>query len=506
MKSDPSMRWGRAFFDDLWPLLIVNLVLWGLLPGLVFGNLHTDTLEAAYWARQFALGYSKHPPLTSWVIDAALWTGRWSILGILLASQFLSFLSAFFVWQLVADRASRATAALTATLLLLSPIATFYAIQINHNSVLIPFCAATLLFGLRLLEKGHFRDALGLGLAVGFGAITKYEIIFAVFPLLILSITVPSFRSIWKNWYAYVSISLAILIFTPHLLWLKDHQWTSMLRAVDSAPADGIHSVFLSIWGFLWGNIAILIVPLFMLWATRDQRLGEPDPGPTSDQTRLIGKILLFSPLVAVILASVVTGQFIKALWLTPLAPSTVAGLALLFPEGSNTTSQRSHDLVRKAVVGSIGITLLYWVYLFAGELIDRPMESYLADTRPLSEAVEALWSKHSPHPLTCVITDESKVGTSPVLWLTSRPDIVDITSTPWATPDLVAKCAATGGIAIVLDGGIPLTSRFPNACLEAAIPVRVGTIFGVASTGWPGSLVYVPPGGSSNCSGGGTE
>ena len=73
--------------------MLVSIVLWALLPGLTFGNLHTDTLEAAYWARSFALGYTKHPPLASWVIDAALWPGRWSILEILLASQFLGFIA-----------------------------------------------------------------------------------------------------------------------------------------------------------------------------------------------------------------------------------------------------------------------------------------------------------------------------------------------------------------------------------------------------------------------------
>lgn len=506
MKTQPSARWGLAFFIDLWQFLVIEIGLWAVLPGLVFGNLHTDTLEAAYWARQFALGYTKHPPLTSWVIDVALHTGRWSILGLLLTSQLLGFISAFFVWQLIADRASRATAAFAATLLLLSPIATFYAIQMNHNSVLIPFCAATLVLGLRLLEKGHFWDALGLGLAVGLGAITKYEIIFAVFPLLVLSLIVPAFRSIWKNKYAYMAVALALLIFMPHLLWLKDHHWTSMMRAVDSAPVSGFGSLLWSVWGFLWGNIAIFSVPLLLLWATHHQRVADPDVDAASEQGRFIGKILLFSPLAAVILASIVTGQFIKALWLLPLAPSTVAGLALLYPAGSNTTGLQPRDLVRKAIMGSLGIAILYWIYLFVGELIDRPMESYLADTRPLSAAVEALWSEHSHQPLACVITDESKVGTSPVLWIRSRPDIVDISSPSWATPELVGKCATTGGVAVILDGGIPLISRFPKACLESAVPVRVGTIFGITPTGWPGSLVYVPPGGSGDCSEGKTE
>ena len=502
IKSDPSSRPSRDFLVDLWPLMLVSIVLWALLPGLTFGNLHTDTLEAAYWARSFALGYTKHPPLASWVIDAALWPGRWSILGILLASQLLGFIAAFFIWRLVYDHASRATATFSSALFLISPIATFYAIQINHNSVLIPFCAATLLFGLRLLEKGRLKDAIALGIAVGLGAITKYEIIFAVFPLLILSVIHPPFRSVWKNKTAYLSVVIAAILFLPHLFWLKDHGWTSMLRAVDSSPVNGFGSILWSFWGLIWGGIAIFLVPLLMVHMTRDRRLGELDIVASSRNGQLIGNVLFFAPLAAVVLASALTGQFIKALWLLPLAPSTVAGLALRFPAGSNKEGLLPKASIRTAIIGTTGIFVLYWAYLGMGELINRPMESYLADTRPLSKNVEALWTAHSHERLACVVTDEGKVGTSPVLWLPSRPDIVDITANGWATPERVAKCAATGGIAVILDGGVPVASQFPNVCVSKAQPVQVGTIFGLARTGWPGSLAYIPPAGSTDCGG----
>jgi len=500
MQTEPSARSNIDFLVDLWPLLLAGTLLWAVVPGLAFGNLHTDTLEAAYWARSFALGYTKHPPLTSWVIDAVLFPGRWSILSLLLASQFLSFLTGFMVWRVVRDRASRLTAAFAAALFLISPVATFYAIQMNHNSVLLPFCAATLLFGLRLLEKGRLVDAIGLGLAVGFGILTKYEIVFAIFPLLVLSLTVARFRTIWTNRAAYFSILIAAFIFLPHLLWLKDHDWSSVVRAVDSAPINGLNSLLWSIWGLIWGGVAIFVVPLAMVRITRHQRQGSSDGEASSPLGQTIGKILFFAPLAAVIVASLSTGQFIKALWLLPLAPSTAIGLALLFPAGSITNGLIAKASARTGVLGSTIIFIAYWVYLFAGESIDRPMESYLADTRPLSEAVEALWQSHSKGRLACFVTDESKVGTSPVLWLTSRPDIVDITAQGWPTPERVAKCALTGGIAAVLDGGVPIVSRFPNACLSTALPIRVGTIFNVAPTGWPGSIVYIPPNGSSDC------
>ena len=48
------------------PILVAtlaHLALWSISGALIFGNLHADTLEAAYWGRNLALGYAKHPPL-----------------------------------------------------------------------------------------------------------------------------------------------------------------------------------------------------------------------------------------------------------------------------------------------------------------------------------------------------------------------------------------------------------------------------------------------------------
>jgi hypothetical protein len=50
-------------------LLIVNGLLWWIIPALTFGNLHVDTLEAAYWTNDLAFGYFKHPPLLTWLIS-----------------------------------------------------------------------------------------------------------------------------------------------------------------------------------------------------------------------------------------------------------------------------------------------------------------------------------------------------------------------------------------------------------------------------------------------------
>ena len=38
-------------------------------------NLHYDTLELVYWGRDWMLGYGKHPPLATWIVDIAVRSG-----------------------------------------------------------------------------------------------------------------------------------------------------------------------------------------------------------------------------------------------------------------------------------------------------------------------------------------------------------------------------------------------------------------------------------------------
>ena len=47
-------------------ILLLHLVLWTLVPDLLYAALPLDSLEAAAWGSGFSLGNAKHPPLTGW--------------------------------------------------------------------------------------------------------------------------------------------------------------------------------------------------------------------------------------------------------------------------------------------------------------------------------------------------------------------------------------------------------------------------------------------------------
>ena len=48
-------------------ILLLHLVLWTLIPDLLYSVLPLDSLEAVAWGSGFSLGNAKHPPLTGWI-------------------------------------------------------------------------------------------------------------------------------------------------------------------------------------------------------------------------------------------------------------------------------------------------------------------------------------------------------------------------------------------------------------------------------------------------------
>ena len=202
----------------------------------------------------------------------------------------------------------------------------------------------------------------------------------------------------------------------------------------------------------------------------------------------------MIAPALALAFGSLITGQFVKALWLLALTPSTVMGLALLFPISEAGQGPKGPDLRRMGVIGSALILALYFLYLGAGVVIGRPSESYLADTRPLSRAVMNLWARHSNESLACVIIDERKIAASAVLWLSSRPDFVDLSAPSWSKADQIEHCARTGGIAITGAGGARPALDFPASCPDPAAVVRIPTVFRTESGTWTAEIRYLPP------------
>lgn len=448
--------------------LLVQMLVWTFGPALIIGNLHADTLEAAYWGRDWALGYSKHPPITTWLIDLVLrlWPGLGvhPILGLMALSQATVAIAAWYLWRATRLFASAETASFATLMYLASPAATFYAVQINHNSMLSPFMAATAYYGLRYLDELRWRDAVGLGVAAALGLWTKYEIVFVLLSLVALAILARRFRVAFVRPASYASFLVFAILSAPHVWWLAVHDWPSLYHAIDANKVTDIASLETSGQNLVTGVFALCVAPALMLAVT--YWLRGPDEYARVPERPWVAATLSIGPPLILVLSAILTYKIIKPLWLQPFCVTTAGGMALFFQAGGQGGGLSERMSARISMAMSVAVFVGFAIYLVIAGAINKPLFAYSANTKPLAGATDALWKAHATGPLRCVVTNDRKVAPSGVLWLKDRPDYLDFSTGNWSHPEQIAACRKTGGVAVLPE---------PQSVLDNFAPSCVG-------------------------------
>src|ERR1700730_854495 len=129
--------------------LLVYVVLWTAYGVIAKGSqdVHIDMSEQFMLARELALGYSKHPPLTMLIVR--LWFGvfpttDWAYYLLAVPNACVAL---WIEWRLYAQFLDGEKRVLGLALLTLVPFFNFHALKFNPNTVLMPLWAATTLYG-----------------------------------------------------------------------------------------------------------------------------------------------------------------------------------------------------------------------------------------------------------------------------------------------------------------------------------------------------------------------
>jgi hypothetical protein len=477
---------------------LAHALIWSVVPALVIGNMHQDTLEAAYWSGDLALGYAEHPPLLSWVIGLALRIGGPPIFTLLLISQIGMVVAAAYVWRTVRLYAPPSSAAMAVMLTLISPAATVYGVQVNHNSFLAPFWAAAIFYGVAYLEGGKSRDAVSFAVATGLGLLVKYEMAFIVVCLFALAMVAPRFRAAFRRPATYVAMVIVGAIIAPHVAWLAQHSGPSVAYALGRHKMTDAGRIAVSAGNALVGLFVLFAVPAIILLAA-NARCGAADRPAWRSARGAIGAALAFGPFLVMLIGVAATLQIAKPLWTTPMTSSSAVGLMLLFPlRGDRGCGERgvAKGVVLLSVVAMIG----FLAYLFVADIVTAsrgaPMVTYAADTRKLGAAVDDFWSAHTSEPLECIVIAERSLAASTVLWMRSRPRYVDFIDEFWSTPSRVARCRRSGGVVVLthIPGEQAIFDAFPAARDAPRLSVAVPAAFGFSGATWPVELIFLAP------------
>ena len=205
-------------------LLVLRAVMAALLP------LSADEAYYWLWSKHLAAGYYDHPPMIAWLIRAGTSLFGDTPLGVRLMGVVLSLPASWFVWKAgksILDDDNRAALALLFFNLTLMISVELLAATPDMPSVVTSAAFLYCLAQVQATQNGKWW--LAVGIAAGLGLLSKFSALFlGGGTLLWLLVDVrqrPWLRSPWP----YLGAALALLIFSPNLVWQSQHHWQTFL-------------------------------------------------------------------------------------------------------------------------------------------------------------------------------------------------------------------------------------------------------------------------------------
>jgi 4-amino-4-deoxy-L-arabinose transferase-like glycosyltransferase len=297
--------------------LVLHFTVWTILPALLYANLPLDLIEALVYGREWQLGYDKLPPLPWWLIEAVHRAFGADIAYYATAQA--AVLIAFALVFALSRRLVGAVGALVG-ILIIDGLHYFQytAVKFNHDVIQLPFWALAGYAFHAALRRSDLGSWTLLGFAVGGAAWAKYFVIVLALPYALFMLFDRQARRAWATPGPWLSLLVALLVASPHILWLFQSDFLPFAYASHRAtPIRGWFDHLLHPSVFLGSQIFFLLPSLFIaasLFWPREGKKSSIDPFD-----RRIVTLLAFGPALTMIALTAATGRGAVAMWGYPL-------------------------------------------------------------------------------------------------------------------------------------------------------------------------------------------
>lgn len=293
-----------------------------------------DNIEQILWVQSLQWGYYKHPPIPTWLFWIVVQLFGRTVGASYLAAVLTNFASLAVFWHLMRRLRGQhfATTALLAGLCI-----TYYNLRFttyNHNTVLMLVSTASAALCWQACTTRKMAWWIGLGVMLGIGLLTKYQI----------AVTMASVLAFWlhqKGWKSaalrrglLVACLIALVLFVPHLQWLRRHDFGPVGYAIESSLGAGLSlpSRLIDALNWLGDQCLNRALPAWILLASilvRHRRLAMvqtdaslkvalPRPTHHADSTHAFLMCWGLVPLVFMPLVGLLAGSQLHRPWGTP--------------------------------------------------------------------------------------------------------------------------------------------------------------------------------------------
>jgi dolichol-phosphate mannosyltransferase len=209
-----------------WPVCVAVAAILRAVAVLVLPVLPEESYHWLY-SQHPALSYYDHPPMVAWLIGLGCSIFGDGVLGI----RFFPWLCSIGTAVSAAWTARRlfgpAAASWTAILIALQPVTVFASSFGFPDAGMLFFWALGLAFVVRALDSGQGAWWLAAGAALGAGMLSKYTAAFLGASLLLYLVATPKDRFWLKTPWPYLGAVVALLVFSPVIVWNATHDWAS---------------------------------------------------------------------------------------------------------------------------------------------------------------------------------------------------------------------------------------------------------------------------------------
>lgn len=273
--------------------------------------------EAYYWVYSLHpdWSYFDHPPLTAWTIGFfTFWLGHSAVairLGALLYAAGFTALAYLVGRDSFSPRVGRDAALLCVFL----PTYSINALIMTPDAPLVFFWTLSLYLAFLALQRDRPVLFIPSGLALGLALLAKYTAVILPLSLGLFLIFSRDHRRLWKGWELYGGLGIALLVFSPVLVWNARHDWASLAFQSTDRAREMIRFDW-GEFGAFWASQMGVLTPLVFagMAAALGRGIRRINPG-----RRWPEAFLVFSSLPMIgLFVLVATREWVKMNWLIP--------------------------------------------------------------------------------------------------------------------------------------------------------------------------------------------
>lgn len=468
--SKPSASpWLAASISPL--IAVLWVVFWVLLAALFNPAQFPDNIEQFSWGQSLEWGYSKHPPVPSWLMSIVIWLSNASPNSAYIAAA-ICFSATAILTYLIARRLTTnpiEALDLSYTDRVSSLALVFWGLHLsfswraqiyNHNSVLVLFMALTVWAALRASQSQKMAAWLLLGISAGLALLTKYQAAIGFVGIVFALWQSGSLVSKANRWGLLLAVIVASLVFLPHLVWLINNGFMPLVYAsghlqelsygerITKAASFILNIIRMHSLMLIGATILVILSRFTKPMLKSQQMLTHQDPRATGlfsyQGSWLLG--IIGVPLILILLLCLTVGVELQKEWGIQILQFFCLFLAWRLSPLITISWQKCWATIG---IVHVGLAAAYFFSLNHPEAFGRshPMDR-LYPAASLSKAAVQSWKQQTRCPLAYVAGDPFPAGLVAV-YSGLRPKIYenqDTQKSPWIDP---ADFKAKGGLIV---------------------------------------------------------